>query len=1036
MTPCMDAQVPRAQDAQERPRAGYAELHCLSHFSFGRGASSARELFERARRNGYGALAITDECTLSGIVRALEASRETGVALIVGTEIMLDDGLKLVLLAEDQEGYTAICKLITQGRRRAAKGEYVLSRVDLEDGLAGTLALWIPGATPDRGQGEWLRARFVDRLWLAVELHRGSDDDARLAMLLALADRLDIPAVASGDVHMHARGRRVVQDTLTAIRHHCTVLEAGAHLFPNGERHLRTHTALAAIYPEALLAQSLHIAGRCRFRLDDLKYEYPRELVPDGHTPTSWLRELTERGMRWRWPDGVPPKVRTQVEHELKLVAELDYEAFFLTVQDIVQYARSQGILCQGRGSAANSAVCFALGITEVDPARMNMLFERFISKERNEPPDIDVDFEHERREEVIQYLYRKYGRERTALAATVICYRGKSAVRDVARALGLPGDQLDQLARVFTWWDGAEPLDERLRERGFDPDSPVLRRVLAVTRELLDAPRHLSQHTGGFVISERPLHHLVPVENAAMPERTIIQWDKDDLETLGLLKVDCLALGMLTCVSKCLALLKQHKGLELTPATIPPDDAPTYAMIQAADTVGVFQIESRAQMSMLPRMKPANYYDLVIEVALVRPGPIQGKMVHPFLRRRQQLEPVVYPSEALRAVFERTLGVPLFQEQVMQLAVVAAGFTPGEADQLRRSMAAWKRRGGLEYFRGRVLGGMAERGYSIEFAEQVFEQIKGFGSYGFPESHAASFALIVYVSCWLKCHHPAAFTCAMLNSQPLGFYTPDQLVQDARRHGIAIRPVDVRTSDWDCTLEGPALRLGLRQIGGLREDTARRVVAARGQRVFADVADLCERARLDDRDQALLADAGALKGLAGHRHRARWAIEGVEKQLPLFGAVREAAVQLPVPTTHDDMQADYASIGLTLGRHPLSMLRAALAARRCRRSREISGLAHGTPVRLAGLVTLRQRPETASGVTFVTLEDEDGMVNVVVWRDLGERQRRVLLESRLLAVQGRVESAEGVQHLIASDLRDWTALLGGLAYSKSRDFR
>jgi error-prone DNA polymerase len=1019
-----------------RNGAGYAELHCLSHFSFGRGASSARELFERARRNGYSALAITDECTLAGIVRALEASRETGLALIVGTELTLDDGLRLVLLAEDQAGYTAICKLITQGRRRAAKGEYSLSRVDLADGLPGTLALWLPGATPGREQGEWLRARFADRLWLAVELHRGPDDASRLAMLLALAGELGIPPVASGDVHMHARSRRVVQDTLTAIRQHCTVHDAGAHLFPNGERHLRTRTALAAIHPRELLDESLRIAGRCRFRLDDLKYEYPRELVPDGHTPTTWLRELTDRGMRWRWPGGVPPKVGQQIEHELRLVAELEYEAFFLTVQDIVHYARTQGILCQGRGSAANSAVCFALGITEVDPARMNMLFERFISKERNEPPDIDVDFEHERREEVIQYLYRKYGRERTALAATVICYRAKSAVRDVARALGLPLDQVDQLARVFAWWDGAEPLDERLRERGFDPDSPVLRRVLAVTRELLDAPRHLSQHTGGFVISEQPLHHLVPVENAAMPDRTIIQWDKDDLETLGLLKVDCLALGMLTCVSKCLALLKQHEGLELTPATIPPDDAPTYAMIQAADTVGVFQIESRAQMSMLPRMKPANYYDLVIEVALVRPGPIQGKMVHPFLRRRQQLEPVVYPSEALRAVFERTLGVPLFQEQVMQLAIVAAGFSPGEADQLRRSMAAWKRRGGLEYFRDRVLTGMAERDYTTEFAEQVFEQIKGFGSYGFPESHAASFALIVYVSCWLKRHHPAAFTCAMLNSQPLGFYSPDQLVQDARRHGIAVRPVDVRHGDWDCTLEGPALRLGLRQVGGLREDVARRVVAARARQAFADVSDLCERAALDDRDQALLADAGALKGLAGHRHRARWAVEGVEKQLPLFGAVREAAVQLPVPTTHDDMQADYASIGLTLGRHPLSMLRAALAARRCRRSRDVAGLAHGTPVRLAGLVTLRQRPETASGVTFVTLEDEDGLVNVVVWRDLGERQRRVLLESRLLAVQGRVESAEGVQHLIASDLRDWTPLLGGLATPKSHDFR
>ena len=1036
----------------------YAELHCLSHFSFGRGASSARELFERARNNGYQALAITDECTLAGIVRALEASREFGLKLIVGTEVTLDDGLKLVLLAKDQTGYSAISQLITHGRRRADKGSYLLGRSDLLDGLPGTLALWIPSAAPDAEQGRWLRGQFGDRLWLAIELHRGADDQARLHALASLAHALGIPAVATGDVHMHARNRRIVQDTLTAIRHRSTLAEAGAHLFPNGERHLRTRTALSAIHPRALLDESLRIAALCSFDLGKLQYRYPRELVPEGHSATSWLRELTEQGVRWRWPEGLPEKVRVQIEHELRLVAELEYESFFLTVHDIVCFARSQGILCQGRGSAANSAVCFALGITEVDPARMNMLFERFISRERNEPPDIDVDFEHERREEVIQYLYKKYGRERTALAATVICYRARSAVRDVAKALGLPADQIEQLSRVFAWWNGEDELDGRLRERGFDPDSPVLRRVLLVTRELLDAPRHLSQHTGGFVISEEPLHHLVPVENAAMPGRTIIQWDKDDLETLGLLKVDCLALGMLTCISKCLALLRHHRGIELTPATIPADDATTFAMIQRADTIGVFQIESRAQMSMLPRMKPANYYDLVIEVALVRPGPIQGKMVHPFLRRRQGLEPVHYPSEALKAVFERTLGVPLFQEQVMQLAIVAAGFTPGEADQLRRSMAAWKRRGGLEYFRERVLTGMAERGYSTEFAEQVFEQIKGFGSYGFPESHAASFALITYVSCWLKCHEPAAFTCALLNSQPLGFYSPNQLVQDARRHGIQVRPVDVRYSEWDCVLEtvdctsaapahpAPAtlvhpctspIRLGFREVAGFREDVAQRIADARSQRPFLDVEDLCARAGLDARHQALLADAGALKGLAGHRHRARWAVEGVERQLPLFGnlPVRDDPVSLPVPSAGDDMLADYASTGMTLGRHPLSLLRKQLSAHRCRRSRDLLPLAHGTLVRMAGLVTMRQRPETASGATFVTLEDEDGMVNVVVWRDIGERQRRVLLESRLMVVEGRLESAEGVQHLIAARLQDLSPLLGSLA-TKSRDFR
>ncbi len=1023
---------------------GYAELHCLTHFSFGRGASSARELFERAKQQGYAALAITDEGTLAGIVRAWEASKATGVPLITGSELRLEDGLRCVLLVEDAGGYQRLCELLTTGRRRSAKGEYRLRRADLEGDTRGLLALWLPGAEPDAGEGEWLRGRFPGRCWLAVELHRGPDDAARLAALQAMAARLGLPAVATGDVHMHVRARRALQDVLTATRHHLTVAEAGAHLFANGERHLRTRRALAAIYPRELLDETLRIAGRCRFDLGSLRYQYPRELVPEGHTPSSWLRVLTEQGMARRWPDGAPEKVRRQVDEELVLIAELRYEAFFLTVHDIVVFARGQGILCQGRGSAANSAVCFALGITEVDPARMNLLFGRFLSKERNEPPDIDVDFEHERREEVIQYVYRKYGRERAALAATVICYRGKSAVRDVARALGLPPDQVDQLSRCFAWWDGDSPVEERLRERGFDPDAPVLRRVLALTRQLLDAPRHLSQHVGGFVISDQPLHQLVPVQNAAMPERTIIEWDKDDLESLGLLKVDCLALGMLTAVSKCLALLREHRGRELTPATIPAEDPATYAMIRRADTIGVFQIESRAQMAMLPRLQPRTFYDLVIQVAIVRPGPIQGKMVHPYLQRRQGLEPVSYPSKALEEVFRRTLGVPLFQEQVMQVAIVAAGFSAGEADELRRGMAAWKRRGGLEHFRGRLFAGLAKNGYDTDFAERIFEQIRGFGSYGFPESHAASFALITYVSCWLKCHEPAAFTCALMNSQPLGFYSNSQLVQDARRHGIAVRPVDVRYSHWDNTLESwpgdearqPALRLGLREVGGLAREPAERLVAARAVRPFEDVADLCHRAGLDERARSLLAEAGALRGLAGHRHRARWAVGGVETQLPLFDASpAEDAVQLPVPSAGEDLLADYARLGLTLGPHPLALLRRQLATRRYRRSRELRELPHGSRVRAAGLVTMRQRPETAGGTTFVTLEDEDGMVNVVVWRDLGERQRRVLVESRLLGVEGRWENVDGVSHLIASRLHDETALAAQLD-ARSRNFR
>ncbi len=1043
----------------------YAELHCLSHFSFGRGASSARELFARAKQQGYRALAITDECTFAGVVRALEAAREFDLHLIIGSEIKLDDGLRLVLLAENQLGYSQISALITRARRRSEKGEYHVTRDDLAHALPyalpGVLVLWLPAvkiavpklsiqAKKNIDDGRWLKELFSDRLWCAIELHRGADDEAHLQELLALAKQLELPCVASGDVHMHVRARRIVQDTLTAIRHNCTISNAGAHLLPNGERHLRSLRALSAIYPRALLDESVQIAKRCQFDLSQLKYQYPRELVPATHSATSWLRELSEIGARWRWPEGMPEKVRAQIEHELKLIAELQYEAFFLTVHDVVKFARGRGILCQGRGSAANSAVCFALGITEVDPARMNMLFERFVSKERNEAPDIDVDFEHERREEVIQYLYQKYGRERAALAATVICYRAKSAVREVAKALGLPLDQVAQLSKVFSWWDGHSDLHARLLERGFDPDSKIIQRVLMVTRQLIDAPRHLSQHVGGFVISEQALYHLVPVENAAMPDRTIIQWDKDDLETLGLLKVDCLALGMLTCVSKCLALLKQHHDLDLTPASIPAEDAKTYAMIQRADTVGVFQIESRAQMAMLPRLKPKNFYDLVIEVAIVRPGPIQGKMVHPYLRRRQGLEPVHYPSEELKAVFERTLGVPLFQEQVMQLAIVAAGFSPGEADQLRRSMAAWKRRGGLDYFHDRILQGMSARGYNSEFAEQIFEQIKGFGSYGFPESHAASFALITYVSCWLKCHHPAAFTCALMNSQPLGFYSDNQLVQDVRRHGIEVRPVDVRFSDWDSTLEHhpaknrsqdppqqPIIRLGLRHINGFQRSVAERMMQTRRQQHFIDVEDLCARNALDERQQNLLADAGALKGLVGHRHRARWAIQGVEKQLPLFGniVVRDAPVVLPVPTIGEDVVADYASVGLSLQQHPLAILRPQLRAKRCQHSSELTKLPHGTLVRMAGLVTLRQRPETASGTTFITLEDEHGMVNVVVWRKLGESQRRILTESQLMMVDGKLESADGVQHLIAKKLHNISPVLGQLT-TRARNFR
>ena len=974
-------------------------------------------------------------------MRALEASRATGMKLITGAEFQLDDGPKLVLLCETKAGYTALCKLITRGRRASAKGTYRLHRADLADGVPGTLALWLPAREPDPAHGHWMRDTFAGRAWLAVELHHGPDDAQRLRELRQLGHGLGLPLVAAGDVHMHVRRRLALQNTLTAIRHRVPLAEAGALIFRNGERHLRRREALAAIYPTALMRESTAIAARCTFSLDELTYRYPAELVPAGHSASSWLRHLTEQGAHWRWPDGVPEHVRAQIEHELGLIGELQYESYFLTVHDIVHFARSRKILCQGRGSAANSAVCFALGVTEVDPARMNLLVERFISKERNEPPDIDVDFEHERREEVIQYIYAKYGRERAALAATVICYRGRSAVRDVAKALGLPPDQVDQLSGIFGW-RGEQSLDERLREHGFDPQGAVLRRVLKLTAELRDMPRHLSQHVGGFVISDAPLAELVPVENAAMPDRTIIQWDKDDLDTMKLLKVDCLALGMLSCVRRCLDLLRAHRGQDYSLATLPAEDPQTYEMIQRADTVGVFQIESRAQMAMLPRHRPENFYDLVIQVAIVRPGPIQGDMVHPYLRRRRGEEPVDYPSEDLKAVFERTLGVPLFQEQVMKLAIVAAGYTAGEADQLRRAMAAWKRHGGMEHHRERIIRGMLERGYTAEFAARLFEQIKGFGSYGFPESHAASFAGIVYASCWLKCHEPAAFACALLNAQPMGFYGPSQIVQDAQRHGIAVRPVDVRHSEWDCTLEDdardqPALRLGLRQVRGFREDVAVRISAARAVRAFVDVTELCARTGIDRRQQELLAEAGALRGLAGHRHRAKWAVAGVESQLPLFGRASpaEEAVVLPVPSVAENLQSDYARTGLSLGPHPLQLIRPRLRAARFADSRSLRGQPHQSAVRAAGLVTQRQRPQTASGVTFITIEDEHGAINVVVWSQVAERQRRAYLEARLLGVEGQWECVDGVAHLIARRLTDMSAWLGELD-SRSRDFR
>ncbi|MDH3481402.1 MAG: error-prone DNA polymerase [Gammaproteobacteria bacterium] len=1021
----------------------YAELHALSNFTFLRGASHPEELVETAAKLGYTALAITDECSMSGIVRAHSAAKACGLRkLIIGSEFRLPSGRKLVALAQNRNGYAALCQLISSARCAAEKGRYELTRTAFEDGLPDCLVLWVPDqAFALDIEDHWLRETFRDRLWIAVELLADGRQREQLATLREEGRRLKLPLVACGDVHMHCRSRRILQDAVTAIRHGTTIDNAGFTLYPNGERHLRPREILQRNYPAELLAETVHIASAIDFSLDELRYEYPNELVPDGETPATYLRKLTEEGMRRRWPHGVPHKVTSLVEHELALIADLEYEPFFLTVYDIVSFARAQGILCQGRGSAANSAVCFCLGITEVDPGRMETLVERFISKERNEPPDIDVDFEHERREEVIQYIYGKYGRERAALAATVITYRPRSALRDVGKVLGLSDLQVSRLSRTMQWWDGHKVDDSRILEAGLDPDSPVMRRLLYLVRELIGFPRHLSQHVGGFVISNAPLHELVPIENAAMPDRTVIQWEKNDLEELGLLKVDVLGLGMLTAIRRSFDLIRDFDGRQYTLANVPAEDPRVYDMICDGDTMGVFQIESRAQMAMLPRLKPRCYYDLVIEVAIIRPGPIQGDMVHPYLRRRNGEEAVDYPSDDVKGVLQRTLGVPIFQEQVMQLAVVAAGFTPGEADQLRRAMAAWKRRGGLGGFEDKLISGMRERGYEEEFARQIFRQIEGFGEYGFPESHSASFALLVYVSSWLKCHEPAAFVCALLNSQPMGFYSASQLVQDVQRHGVAVRPVDINRSQWDCSLEAndtgaATLRLGLRMVKGLSEETGQRIVAERQTGAYGQVQQLLELAGLDQRELGVLASSGALQPLSGNRHKARWAVSGTEKPMPLFPSMNryEATPLLRKPTEGQNIVADYQSIGLSLERHPVCLLRSHLDRYRYVSAQQLRGMDNGQKINVAGLVITKQRPGTASGVTFVTLEDETGQINLILWKKVAEQYRAALLNARLLGVAGELQIEGKVIHVIAKRLIDHSNMLGNLTI-RSRDF-
>jgi len=1057
----------------------YAELDVTTNFSFLRGASHPEELVCRAAALGYRALAITDVNSVAGVVRAHVAARElakqTGRApkLIIGARLVFVDAPDVVVWATDRTAYGRLCRLLTLGRGRAKKGECLLRLQDLLEHNEGLLAGVADHSSDEHvapirgGRGKSarigaaetagkLREAMGDRVSLLAGCVYGPDDRRRLEDLAALSQRTGVPLLAVNNVHYHDPARRMLQDVLVCIRHGCTIHEAGFRLFPNGERYLKSPGSMARLfrrYPQAV-RRALEVAERCRFSLDELRYEYPDEIVPEGRSAIEHLTALTWQGAAARYPAGVPQKVRQQIMHELRLIEQLRYEAYFLTVYDLVCFARARGILCQGRGSAANSAVCYCLGITAVDPARIDVLFERFISAARNEPPDIDVDFEHERREEVIQYIYEKYGRQRAGMTAEVITYRGRSAVRDVGKAMGLSLDMVDNLAGRLDWWDHGTLDDARIREAGLDPDDPVVRRVVELSSQLLGFPRHLSQHVGGMVMTRGPLCELVPIENAAMEGRTVIQWDKDDIDALGILKVDVLGLGMLTCLRKALSLInaaddgeKPQPPLELH--TIPAEDPAVYDMLCKGDSVGVFQVESRAQMSMLPRLRPRCFYDLVIEVAIVRPGPIQGDMVHPYLRRRNGEEPVSYPGEALRSVLGKTLGVPLFQEQAMRVAMVAAGFSAEEADSLRRAMAAWRRGGAIDAFHQKIVDGMIKNGYTREFAEQCFHQIRGFGEYGFPESHAASFALLVYASAWIKRYYPAAFCAALLNSQPMGFYAPAQIVRDAREHGVEVLPADVNYSEWDCTLQrttgagcgGPAVRLGLRMIRGLRTSDARRIVEARRRcGRFASVRDLWRAAGLSRCTMRQLAEADALGSLGLSRRQALWqAMSLPDEPLPLFETVKNDEERTP-PSGLPEMPLDghvimdYRTTGLSLRQHPVALVRPHLEAMGIASAAQVRQTAHGRWVRTAGLVLVRQRPATAGGIVFETLEDETGIVNLIIRPDVYERYRQAARHAALLRADGRVQRHGDVIHVMVRRLYDLGALLRGCSVS-SRDF-
>jgi error-prone DNA polymerase len=1034
----------------------YVELHCKSNFSFLQGASHPDELVERAGEIGYAGIALTDRESVAGVVRGFTPAKELGMKYIVGSEIHPVDAPPMVLWPTDRTAYGQLCRLLSRGRMRAEKGSCELRWDDIVEFSGGIVAGLIPHEKTKAPLSRFLRGEFrevfADCGYLMCELHRGVDDSQYVGRLRQLSLGSDVPLVAGGDVHYHTADRMLMHDCVTAIRHGTTIDKVHHDRFANSQRHLRSLDEIAELYrdvPDAI-ARTVEIAERCRFTLDELRYEYPEETAPPGMTLIEHLKRLTWEGAKGRWPDGVPARVIELLRHETQIIEELHYEAYFLTVWDMVRFARERDILCQGRGSAANSAVCYCLGVTNVDPSQSDLLFERFVSRERDEAPDIDVDFEHQRREEVLQYLYQKYGRDRAGMTATVTTYRTKSAVREVGKALGVAADAIDSIAKLGG--SGAE-FSDRCRAGGLDPDSTIGQRMIYLVQTLTGFPRHLSQHVGGMVMTAGSLCELCPIENAAMEGRTVIQWNKDDLDELGILKVDVLALGMLSALHRCFDLVAKHHDRELTLSTVPHDDRATYDMICAADTIGVFQIESRAQMSMLPRLKPRCFYDLVVEVAIVRPGPIQGNMVHPYLRAREDPASVVYPNEAIRGVLEKTLGVPIFQEQAMRLAVVAAGFTPGEADQLRRAMAAWRRPGVIDQFRIKLLDGMRASGLTGKFAEHVFNQIRGFGEYGFPESHAASFALLVYASSYLKCHYPAAYCVAILNSQPMGFYAPAQLVSDARKHGVRILAVDINHSEWESTLERadtndgnaaigrqPAIRLGLQTIRGLASDAANLAVQRSVNGPYRSINDLVKRSGLGKATLATLADADALGSLAGDRRAAVWhslSQEGSPGGQPLFESVdddEEIPEDLVPMSTLEEVYADYNATGLSLRAHPISFVRDELSAKRSVCASDLPNLRDGRHVRVGGLVLLRQRPGTAKGVTFVTLEDETGSINLVLFAAVWKRFFRIARTSNAWLVDGKLENRKGVVHVIVGRITDLAGEVEGLSL-RSRDF-